>query len=662
MVRSIPLRRVQRDWLSPTGPLCLRRSASMMITKDSEEAGEGASRFGRGGWPSLDLNPLRGALSLGFESAGYKLITYIVLDLASGAIPVAVGWLSKIIFDDLSRGASVQTLVTLAVGLALAGVVQAVIPHILEYLRAELERATGTLAQGRLFSSLALFVGLGPFENPSFLDKLRLAKQSGRSAPGAILQGSLGAVRSGITITGFLGSLFVLAPLMSAFIVAFALPVLIAEIALSRRRANMLWRITPRERREIFFDQMLSNVDAAKEIRLFGTGSFLLGRMQHERRAADDAKRSVDRHELFVQSLLAFLGALVAGVGLIWAIHAAMSGVLTMGDVAIFVAAVAGVQTSVAQLAASIAKAHQALVMFRHYQEVSSAEPDLERAPDPLPVPCLTDALELRDVWFRYSDDQPWVLKGVDLVIPQGRSLALVGLNGAGKSTLIKLLCRFYDPTRGVILWDGVDIRNFAPEELRQKMSAVFQDFMHYDLTARENILLGDLSAMEDPTRVVEAARKAGVHRTIAAFPLGYDTLVTRTFFAGSDNDDAISGVLLSGGQMQRLALARALVRDRRDFLILDEPAAGLDAEAEYELHSQLRDFRQGRTSLLISHRLGSVREADQIAVLSDGCIVEQGAHLALMAGSGVYSRLFSVQAAGYTEESVPELTEKASQ
>ncbi|MEV4228959.1 ABC transporter ATP-binding protein [Streptomyces bobili] len=600
-------------------------------------------------------------MSLGFESAGPKLIAYATLDLASGAVPVAIGWLTKIIFDRLSDGVSARTLVTWAVGLALVGVVQSVIPHILEYLRVELERATGTLAQGRLFSSMARFVGLGPFENPAFLDKLRLAKQSGRNAPGSVLQGTLGSFRAGITIIGFLGSLLVLAPLMAVFILAFALPVLVAEIVLSRRRADMLWRITPRERREIFFDQMLSNVDAAKEIRLFGTGDFLLGRMQRERRAADDARRLVDRHELIVQSLLALLAAFASGAGLVWAIHGALSGALTMGDIAIFVAAVAGVQASVAQLASNIAKAHQALVMFKHYQEVISAVPDLERARDPLPVPGLANGLELRDVWFRYSDDQPWVLKGVNLVIPQGRSLALVGLNGAGKSTLIKLLCRFYDPIRGAILWDGVDIREFAPEELRQKMSAVFQDFMHYDLTARENIALGDLSAMDDPARVAEAARKARVHQTITDFPLGYDTLVTRIFFAGAKEDDTTSGVLLSGGQMQRLALARALVRDRQDFLILDEPTAGLDAEAEYELHAQLREFRRGRTSLLISHRLGSVREADQIAVLSEGRVVEQGNHLTLMAHRGMYARLFAVQAAGYTEESVPESVEGAS-
>ncbi|KAB1147825.1 ABC transporter ATP-binding protein [Streptomyces luteolifulvus] len=606
------------------------------------------------------MDRLRAALSLGFEAAAPKLLAYAVLDLTSGVVPVAIGWLTKIALDRLSTQASARTLVPLAVGLALVGIVQAVIPHALKYLHAELERGTGTLAQGRLFSAMARFVGLGPFEDPAFLDKLRLAKQSGRNAPGSVVKGTLGAVRAGITIVGFLGSLLALAPLLALFILAFAFPVLAAEIVLSRHRTEMMWRISPRERRELFFDQLLSDVHAAKEVRLFGTGGFLLSLMQEERRVADAARRGVDRRELSTQSLLALLAALVSGTGLIWAIHGALSGALTLGDIAIFIAAVAGVQVSVAQLAASVAQAHQALVLFGHYQDVIVVRPDLERASHPHPMPPLERRIELRDVWFRYGEDQPWILKGVDLVIPHGQSLALVGLNGAGKSTLVKLLCRFYDPTRGAILWDGVDIREVAPEELRLRMSAVFQDFMHYDLTARENIALGDLSAREDNSRLIEAARKAGVHQTIADFPLGYDTLVTRIFFPDADENDATTGVLLSGGQMQRLALARALVRGRRDFLILDEPTSGLDAEAEFELHAGLREFHCGRTSLLISHRLGSIREADRIVVLSEGRIVEEGDHGALMAHGGVYARLFALQASGYTEELVPPSVEGA--
>ncbi|MFJ6686990.1 ABC transporter ATP-binding protein [Streptomyces werraensis] len=598
--------------------------------------------------------PLHGALSLGCEAAASKLFAYAVLDLLSGVFPVAVGWLTKLALDKLGTQAPANTLVALAVGLAFIGVVQALVPHVVQYLQAELERATGTLAQARLFTAVGRFVGIGPFEDPTFLDTLRLAKQSGRDAPGTVVRGVSGVVRAGVTIVGFIGSLLVLAPTMALFVLLSAVPVLVAEIVLSRRRADMIWRISPRERREFFFDELLSNVDAAKEVRLFGTGDYLLGRMQNERRAADAARRGVDRRELSTQSLLALLAALISGAGLVWAIHSALSGALTLGDVAIFIAAVAGVQNAVAQLAASTAQAHQALVLFGHYQDVITAEPDLERVDAPRPAPVLRRGVELRDVWFRYGPDQPWILQGVDLVIPQGQSLALVGLNGAGKSTLVKLLCRLYDPTRGAILWDGVDIREIDPDALRLRMSAVFQDFMHYDLTARENIALGDLNAMDTPERIVDAARKAGIDQTVSDLPLGYDTLVTRTFFAGAeeDEDETTTGVLLSGGQMQRLALARALVREQRDFLILDEPTSGLDAEAEYELHTRLREFHRGRTSLLISHRLGSVRDANLIVVLSEGRIIEKGDHPTLMAHGGAYARLFALQAAGYAGDS----------
>jgi len=260
----------------------------------------------------------------------------------------------------------------------------------------------------------------------------------------------------------------------------------------------------------------------------------------------------------------------------------------------------------------------------------------------------LRQGLELRDVWFRYSDDHPWVLRGVDLTIPHGTAVALVGLNGAGKSTLVKLLCRMYDPTRGRILWDGVDLRDIPPASLRERISAVFQDHMNYDMTAAENIGLGELSAMGDRARLVAAATRAGAHDRIAALPRGYDTPLTRIFEIGTDNEDTATGVVLSGGQWQRLALARSLVREGRDLMILDEPSSGLDPEAEHEVHARIRDYRQGRTSLLISHRLSAVRDADRIAVLEDGRVSELGTHDSLLADGRGYARLFRLQADGY--------------
>jgi ATP-binding cassette subfamily B protein len=233
-------------------------------------------------------------------------------------------------------------------------------------------------------------------------------------------------------------------------------------------------------------------------------------------------------------------------------------------------------------------------------------------------------------------------------------AVALVGRNGSGKSTLVKLLCRFYDPTRGVIRWDGTDIRDVPVDELRARIGAVFQDYMSYDFSAEDNIAVGDLTSMGEADRIALAARRAGMHDTVTALPRGYQTLLTRAFVSQSDKDDPQTGVVLSGGQWQRLALARAFLRDERDLMILDEPSAGLDAEAEHDVHTRLREIRSGRTSLLISHRLGAVRDADLIIVLADGVVGEQGSHAELLAAEGVYARLFTLQAAGYRGDPVP--------
>jgi ATP-binding cassette subfamily B protein len=244
----------------------------------------------------------------------------------------------------------------------------------------------------------------------------------------------------------------------------------------------------------------------------------------------------------------------------------------------------------------------------------------------------------------------------VDLSIPAGQAVALVGRNGAGKSTLVKLLCRLYDPTHGAITWDGVDLRELDLAALRERIGAVFQDYVEYELSAAENIGLGDLSVFDDRGRIEAAARRAGLHDALVALPNGYDTLLTRMFFDHADRDDPETGVLLSGGQGQRLALARAFLRDRRDLLILDEPSAGLDAAAEAEIHNQLREHRAGRTSLLISHRLNTVRDAGAIIVLGDGQVVERGDHASLLAAGGEYAQLFRLQARGYADAVDPAL------
>ncbi|MEV6968020.1 ABC transporter ATP-binding protein [Hamadaea sp. NPDC051192] len=588
------------------------------------------------------------AAALLWRCGSARLSAFLAMTTAVAVAPVLTAWLTKAVLDRLATtGAAVAAP---AAGLVAAGLATALLPVAARFAREQVGRSASRVATDRLFAALGRQAGLRRFEDPAYQDRLRLAQDSARRLP-ELVDGAGSLVSGVLGLTGFLGSLLLLSPLLTVVVLGTAVPVLLAEFSLARRRSAMEWHVERFHRREFFYGHLLTGVDAAMEIRLFGIGGFLRTRMMGERERADAARRRVDARQAVVQGALKAVSAGVAGYGLWWAVTTARGGGLTVGDVSMFVAAIVGVQAALSGLTAAVTGGQARLLAFTHYVAVLRAEPDLPTVAD-RPAPALRRGIVLRDVWFRYSDDHPWILRGVDLTIPHGYAVALVGLNGAGKTTLVKLLCRMYDPTRGQILWDGVDLRDLSPASLRERISAVFQEHMNYDMTAAENIGLGDLTALADRPRLVGAAERAGVHERLAALPYGYDTPLTRTFIlgmdSGDDGPDAETGVVLSGGQWQRLALARSLVRAGRDLMILDEPSSGLDPEAEHEVHERIREHREGHTSLLISHRLSAVRDADLVAVLADGRIAEHGPHDALLAADGTYARLFRLQAAGY--------------
>ena len=591
------------------------------------------------------------AVGIAWRAHPWALAGYVAVSLIDGALPVAAVWLTKTALDRLAAASGSAGVLAAGAALAVVGLGTAAASPLRRYLQAELGRAVALRTKDQLYRAVNGISQLDTLETPSFRDQLRLAEQASRSGPGQVVDSGLGAARAAVTLVGMAAAVAVVSPWVAAALVAAAAPALFAEIQLSRRRAEMMWRISPAERREFFYTELLTSLSAAKEIRLFGSGPLFHRRMLAELAASNAHRRRFDRRELAVQGLLSALSALLAGGALVWVLLGAARGQLSVGDVAAVIVAVGSVQLSLAAAVDHFAAGHHAGLLLDHYRALVRAAPDAA-TPGGGPTPGGgARGIELVDIWFRYGAGQPWALRGVSAVIPEGRAIALVGENGSGKSTLVKLLCRFYDPTRGCIRWDGVDIRELPVAELRDRIGAVFQDFMSYDLTAEENIALGDVDGRAEldlrPPRIVDAARRAEADGFVTDLPHGYRTLLSRTFVDYDDGCGA-EGVLLSGGQWQRVALARALLRSRRDLLILDEPSSGLDAEAEHRVHRQITELRRGRTSVLVSHRLNTVRDADQIWVLAGGRLVEQGSHEELLAAAGAYARLFRLQAAGY--------------
>jgi ATP-binding cassette subfamily B protein len=286
--------------------------------------------------------------------------------------------------------------------------------------------------------------------------------------------------------------------------------------------------------------------------------------------------------------------------------------------------------------------------------ELMATKPSMPVALQTVKVPePMRGEIRFDKVTFAYPGAEKTALTDLSFTVKAGETLAVVGRNGAGKTTLFKLICRLYDPIDGRILIDGIDIRDFAPEELRAQIGAMFQDYVDYQATAAENIGLGSVSEIMDREAIVSASQQAGADELIAQLPDGYDTALGKWFDAG---------VNLSGGEWQKVALARAFMRDAK-ILLLDEPTSALDAQAEYDLFERLRSLTRGRTAVYISHRFSTVRRADRIIFLEQGRLVEEGTHEELMRLNGRYARLFRMQAAAYTgEEILPEPEEAVRQ
>jgi ATP-binding cassette subfamily B protein len=570
----------------------------------------------------------------------------MALTLVQGFLPVAMAWVGKLIVDGVvhgvqgGHGASEgfrDVLPWLLVELGLL-----TLDSFLSQLNSLLEH----MLQGRVRSHVqemiitkAQTLELRFFEDSTFYDMLQRATHQADWRAPAVVTTLMSVVRHVMTLASFTALLVSFSPLITVVLFGAAIPAFLARQRFSEIEHGLDTRRTVERRLFGYYETLLTRKGSVKEVRIFGLGPPLLKRYLDFfwKWYREDTALAMRRSWISLLFGLVASGAYYGAYA--WIVYRAVGGTISIGDMTMYLSIFSQSQGAFSGLLSDWNQLYENSLFMENLFGFLALKPDTTPPANPRPVPeKIAHGIEFQDVSFKYPSRDEWALRHVTLHIRPGEKLALVGANGAGKSTLIKLLTGLYLPTEGRVLLDGADLREYDRDALWSKVSAVFQDFVEYDATARENIGFGDLKAMDNQARIEEAARMGGADEVIATLPKGYDTML------GYWVEDATS---LSGGQWQKLAISRAFMRDA-EILVLDEPTSALDAEKEYDLFKKFRELTKGKISVLISHRFSTVRIADRIAVIDHGEMTELGTHEELLARGGTYARLFGLQAEGY--------------
>jgi ATP-binding cassette subfamily B protein len=456
---------------------------------------------------------------------------------------------------------------------------------------------------------------------------------------------AFGLVQTLLTFATMVALLIAVSPLLALLALVSPIPAFIADTRYGWRGYNIARWGSRLLRRMNYLVSLVTTDSFVKEVKLFGLGGYFIERYRLIASAFYGSQRTQLVRRYTVGFAWGNLSTAATSLTYLYVALQAIAGRLTLGDLTLYTAAAGSVQGSIQGILGGFSGMYEHNLYLNNLRELMAVKPSMVAPDEPVKVPQpLRGEIRFENVTFAYPGAEKNALTDLSFTVTPGETLAVVGRNGAGKTTLFKLICRLYDPTEGRILIDGIDIRDYEPDELRQQIGAMFQDYVDYQATAAENIGLGNLPEIADRDAVVSASRQAGSDELIAKLPAGYDTALGKWFDAG---------VNLSGGEWQKVALARAFMRSEAKVLLLDEPTSALDAQAEYDLFERLRSLTRGRTAVYISHRFSTVRRADRIVFLEHGRLVEEGTHEELMRLDGRYARLFRMQASAYTGEDV---------